>query len=469
MFRKGEKEMKKSILFTLLVAVLLLAACAPAAAPTAAVTEPTLAQPPAAAPTKAASAAEPPVAVPTEELAAQPVAAQEITFMAWGDPSELDVWNQIVADFEKANPGIKVNVEVSDWDSYWTKLKTLLAAKTPPDVFAMDAPLYLDYQSRGVLQNLQPYIDKSPDMLKDVYPQTLAAYNLPDGYYGLPRDFQTVVLFYNKDMFDAAKVPYPTDQWTMNDLREAAKKLTLEKNKDGKKQYGFAADVWDMELFWSEAIWGYGGDVISPDHTKTLIGEPKAREAWQFIDDMMHKDGSMPDPNVSGEYGGDPFLAGAAAMTTIGHWAIPGYAQSGFKWDVVPMPAGPAGRATSVNSAGFVVAKDSKNPDAAFKFIQYVLSPEGQTSLTQLGLAIPVLKTVAESPTFLNQKMVDINQKAFLDSVAFARMKPVFKGYEEWAAAVGDGMAPIWTGEAELNPTLDTVVKSADEVLANNK
>ena len=91
----------------------------------------------------------------------------EITFSAWGAPEELAVWNQIVADFEAANPNVKVNVEVSDWTSYWDKLKTQLAANTPPDVFAMDAPLFLDYQTRGVLLNLQPYIDKNPDMLKE--------------------------------------------------------------------------------------------------------------------------------------------------------------------------------------------------------------------------------------------------------------------------------------------------------------
>jgi multiple sugar transport system substrate-binding protein len=223
-----------------------------------------------------------------------------------------------------------------------------------------------------------------------------------------------------------------------------------------------------MELIWSEGIWAYGGDIINADHSKTLVGDPKARDAWQLFHDMMFVDKSWPDSTTAGEYGGDPFLAGVAAMTTIGHWAIPGYADAKFKWDIAPMPKGPAGQATSVNSAGFVVGKASKNPDAAFEFLKYVLSEPAQKRLAELGFACPVLKSVAESDAFLKQK-IDINQKIFLDSLAFAHMKPVFKGYDEWSSAIGDGMATIWTGEAELNPTLDAAVKAADDVLAKNK
>jgi multiple sugar transport system substrate-binding protein len=425
--------MMKKIPLVLVIAVLLLGACAPAAKP------------------------------------ATSAAPAEITMMMWGDPAELDVWNQIVADFHTANPNITVKVDVSDWDSYWTKLKTLLAAGTPPDVFAMDAPLYPDYQSRGVLLNLQSYLDKNPDMLKGVYPQTLEAYKTPDGMYGLPRDFQTIALFYNKDMFDAAGLAYPTADWTYDDLRAASKKLTLDKNGDGKiDQYGFYADLWDMELIWSEAIWANGGDIVNADHTKTLVGEPQARKAWQYFYDMMFTDKSWPNSTTAQEYGGDPFLAGAAAMTTIGHWAVPGYAETSFKWDVAPMPTGPSGKATSVNSAGFVVAKDSKQPDAAFEFLKYVVSEPAQTRLAELGFAIPVLKSVAESDAYLKQS-TPIDHKVFLDSLAFAHMKPVFKGYDEWSSAIGDGMTAIWTGDAPLDPTLDAAVQAADEVLAKNK
>lgn len=392
----------------------------------------------------------------------------EITFTMWGAPEELAVWQAVVDDFQKTNSNIKVNVDVSDWDSYWTKLNTLIAGGTPPDVFAMDAPLFLDWQSRGALLNLQPYIDANPGFLDGFYPQTLTAYKAADGYYGLPRDFQTIVLFYNKDMFDAAGVAYPTADWTYDDLLAAAKTLTVDTDGDGKiDHYGFWSDTWDMELLWSEVIWSYGGEILNADHTQTLIGEGPARDAWAYID-SLYKEGVMPTPTTAGEFGFDLFQSNMAAMTTIGHWAVPGYVQAGINFDVAPMPGGPAGQATSVNSAGFVIAKDSKNADAAFEFIKFALSEAGQKRLAELGFAIPVLTSVAESDAYLQQPG-GLNQQVFLDSLAFARMKPVFKGYEEWAGVVGDGLIPVFDGEAELSATLDEVIPAADAVLAANQ
>lgn len=393
----------------------------------------------------------------------------EITYMMWGSPEELAVWQTIVDEFQTSNPNVHVTVDVSDWESYWNKLQTLFAGGTPPDVFAMDAPLYLDWQSRGVLLNLQPYIAATPGFLDGFYPVTLDAYRRDDGYYGLPRDFQTIVLYYNKDMFDTAGMAYPTDDWTLDDLRAAAKTLTVDTNGDGiTDQWGLGADLWDMELFWSEAIWGYGGSIISDDHMQTLINEGSAHDAWNFIASMMLEDKSIPDPNQAAQFGGDPFAAGVAAMTTIGHWVVPQYAGLNFSWDVAAFPAGPAGRATSVNSAGFVIANGSQHPDQAWELVKFALSSAGQSRLTELGFAIPVLQSLAESPVFLEQNTAPIRQQVFLDALEYAHPKPVFRGYDEWASVVGDGLLPVWTGEISLDDAMVEVIPAADDVLANN-
>jgi multiple sugar transport system substrate-binding protein len=274
------------------------------------------------------------------------------------------------------------------------------------------------------LLNLQSYIDANPGFLDGFYPQTLTAYKTADGYYGLPRDFQTIVLFYNKDMFDAAGVDYPTADWTYDDLLAAAKKLTLDTDNDGKvDQYGFWADTWDMELLWSEAVWAYGGEIISEDHAKTLIGEGGARDAWAYID-SLYKEGVIPTPTSSGEFGDDLFQPKISAMTTIGHWAVPGYVQAGINFDVAPMPSGPAGRATSVNSAGFVIAKDSKHPDAAR--VQQAALSDGPDQLVQRDCH-PVLKSVAES--VLPNSLAAERQSS---GPLFAH-EARFQSYEEWA------------------------------------
>ena len=396
-------------------------------------------------------------------------AETDITFQLWGSPAEGAVWATIAAEFEAANPDIKIKVEVSDWDSYWEKIRVLMAGGTPPDVFAMDAPLYPDWQARGVLLNLQPYLDADPTALDGVYPITLEAYKTPEGYFGLPRDFQTIVLYYNKDMFDAAGLAYPTDTWTWDDLRANAAKLTLDKDGDGKTdQWGFWAEVYDQEPFWGSVIWSFGGDIVDAAQGKTLIGSPQAAAGFEFIRAMWMDDHSMPTQSQLAQYGYDGFLAGISAMGVSGHWSVPDYAAQPFKWDVAPMPIGPAGRVTGVNSAGFVIAKDSKNPDAAWAFVKFATGEVGQSELAKIGLAVPIRASVATSDAYLKQA-VPINHQMFVDALSYARVKPVFKGYEEWSAAVGDALATIWSGDAEIADALAEAVDAGDAALAKNQ
>ena len=397
-------------------------------------------------------------------------AETEITYQLWGSPAEAEVWQKVAQEFEAQHPDIKVKVEVNDWDSYWEKIRVLMAGGTPPDVFAMDAPLYPDWQSRGVLLNLQPFIDAEPGILDDVYPITLQAYKTKDGYFGLPRDFQTIVLYYNKDMFDAAGVGYPTADWTYDDFRKAAKQLTKDADGDGAiDQWGFWAEVVDPEPYWGPVVWSYGGDIVDLDHGTTLIGSDKAMQAWHFIADMWLSDKSMPTAEQLQQYGTDGFQAGIAAMGVSGHWSVPDYAGSKFKWAVAPLPKGPAGRITSVNSAGFVIAKASKHPKEAWEFVKFAFGPVGQAELAKIGLAVPIRKSIAESPAYLDQTSAPIDHKLFIDALQYAHLKPVFRGYEEWSAAVGDALNSAWTGQSSVDDAVPEAVQNGDDVLAKNQ
>jgi multiple sugar transport system substrate-binding protein len=395
--------------------------------------------------------------------------ADTITYQAWGSPAEGAVWNEIARAFEAANPDIKVDIQLADWDSYWEKLRVQVAGGTPPDVFAMSPPLYPDWQSRDVLLNMQPYLDADPTALDGVYPVTLTAYQTPDGYFGLPRDFQTIVLYYNKDMFDAAGLPYPTADWTWDDLRAAALKLTVDKDANGRTdQWGFSADGYGPEAMIAPMVRAYGGDLVDVAGRKTLLGSAEAAQAFALMHTMFAVDHSMPNEQEVASFGWDPFLAGVAAMTLSGHWSIPDYSASALHWDIAPIPQGPKGRVTTVNSAGFVISKDTKSPDAAFAFVKFATSVEGQTLAAKIGLAVPIREVVATSDAYLKQTSAPINHALFVDALAYAQPLPVFRGYEEWSSALGDNLNLVWTDQMTIEDGIAEAVAAGDAALSKS-
>ena len=454
----------KALLILIVVYALLISACSPTPAPQEEAPQPAAteeAEPPAAATEETAPEA------PATELPAEPPAAEsvELTFSVWGDPEELNILQEIANDFSAEIPNVNVTVNVSDWDTYWDKLQTTMAGGNPPDVFAMDAPLYPDYQSRGVLLDLQPFIDRDSFDLSGYYETSLQCYQTPDGYFGLPRDIQPSVMYYNKDMFDEAGVAYPDETWTWETLIEAGKKLTKDTDGDGKiDQYALWADLWDMELLWASLIWQNEGEIISPDYSKTLLAEPGAMGAWEFINAMIFEHGIMPTPAVAEQFG-DPFESGNAAMTPAGHWVVPFYGNVDFNWDVAPLPQGKQ-RASIVNSVGFVISNSTEHPEESWAFLKHLVGEPGQKRITALGLGVPSLMDIANSEDYLQQDTADINHQLFLDTMEYARVKPCFRGYDEWATLFGDRMFSVWLGEAELGPTLEELVPEADAILA---
>jgi multiple sugar transport system substrate-binding protein len=356
-----------------------------------------------------------------------------IEYSIWGDPQEITSQKKIAEAFKKVEPNITVNVTVSDWDAYWDKLQTGLAGGAAPDVFAMDGPLFPDYQSREVLLDLKPYIDKEGYDLSQLSEQGVADFTTADGgQYGLPRDLNVIALYYNKKMFDAAKVPYPDDTWDWNKLVEVAKQLNKDTNGDGKTdQWGFYTETTDMENYWLSLVWQNGGDVLAQDGKSTVLNTPEAAGGIQFLQDLIYKHKVMPDPAITAETG-DAFEQGKAALEANGSWLIPTHTAAGLDFGIAPLPKGPVAQATSVNPTGAVVFKGTKAPDAAWAFVKYLAGPAAQEQLMQLHASLPVSKEVLSGPF---ASAFD-GAKVFADSLAYAKLKPSFKGYNEFTEAL---------------------------------
>jgi multiple sugar transport system substrate-binding protein len=356
-----------------------------------------------------------------------------IEYAIWGDPTELKNQQAIVDAFHVAEPKITVKVTVSDWDTYWDKLQTGLAGGAAPDVFAMDGPLFPDYAGRDVLLDLTPKIQAEGYQLTALDDNAVKDFVTADGkQMGLPRDLNVIALFYNKDLFDAAKLPYPDDTWDWAKLVEVGKQLTTDKNKDGKpEQWGLYTETSDMENYWSSLVWQNGGDILAADGKSIVLDSPAATGGLQFLQDLIWKEKVVPEPSLFAETG-DAFEQGKAAMEINGSWLVATDEAAGLKFGIAPIPKGPAGRVTSVNPTGAVVYKSTKSPDAAWAFAKYLASPEAQQMIMALKASLPANKEVLAGPFAASYDGAAV----LAGALAYAHLKPSFKGYNEFTTAL---------------------------------
>ena len=386
-----------------------------------------------------------------------------INYWIWGDPTEIKNQQAIVDAFHVANPKITVKVTVSDWDTYWDKLKTGIAGGDAPDVFAMDGPLFPDYQSRDVLLDLKPYIDRDGYDLGQLADQAVADFTTAGGQYGLPRDLNVIALFYNKKIFDAAGVAYPDDTWDWAKLVEVGKQLTVRDAAGKVSQWGLYTETTDMENYWSSLVWQNGGDIISADKKTDLIGSDEAAGGMQFLQDLIWKDKIVPDPTIWPADSGDAFEQGKAAMEANGSWLVATDIAAGLDFGIAPLPKGPVARVTSINPTGAVVYKNTKNPDAAWAFVKYLASPAAQTKLMELKASLPANKAVLSGPFATSFDGAQV----LADAIGYAHIKPSFKGYDEWTTALQTEIdanvftAPNKTAKqaiADVLPQLDAIL-----------
>jgi multiple sugar transport system substrate-binding protein len=356
-----------------------------------------------------------------------------LEYSIWGDPAEINNQKAVVEAFTAANPSVKVNVTVSDWEPYWDKLQTGLAGGAAPDVFAMDGPLGPDYQTRDVLLDLSPYIQGEGYDLSQLDANAVKDFTTADGtQFGLPRDLNVIALYYNKKMFDEAGIAYPDETWDWNKLVEVARQLTKDTNGDGvPDQWGVYTETTDMENAWSSFVWQAGGDILSADGTKSALDTDQAAQGIQFLQDLIWKEKVSPDPAIFAETG-DAFEQGKAAMEINGSWLVPTHEAAGLDFGIAPLPKGPAGQATSVNPTGAVVYKGTKSPEAAWALVKYLASPEAQEKIMALKASVPVNKQIL-STTYAS---AFDGAQVFADALGYAHLKPSFKGYNDFATTL---------------------------------
>ena len=401
-----------------------------------------------------------------------PKAPEPVTLLwaFWGSPEEA-VSHKMVADaFMKEHPEIKVETWNQPWDEYFTQIQSLWTSGDPkviPDIaFLWPTP---KYAAQGVLENLDPYIQKSGYNLNDYWPGLLESAKYNGSVYGFPRDIEVNVLYYNKDIFDKAGVKYPDESWTWDDLLAAAEKLTV-KDASGKvTRYALG-----MENDWKYDKWvNQNGGAILDDYvnpSKCMLAEPKSVEAVKFFADMMAKGYAMRDADLN-QAGGDAgaFQSGLAAMIIQNTSRVSAFNKAGLNYDVsvVPIPKG-GKRWNAAGGAAWVMSAKSAHKEAAWTFLEWLQSTNGGERLyTERGEIFPALQSTANSPAFMTDQP-PANKKGIITEAAASGVGG-FGYFPEWdelqSSVINPALDRIWIGEVTPEQGLPELCKQVDQFL----
>ncbi len=373
----------------------------------------------------------------------------ELRLTFWGDLADMPTWNWGLDQFKEQKPEIGIKWENTPWTEYWTKLQTEVASGTTPDVVGMVSMYSQQYIRQGTLLPLNQYIEREPEVnVEDFWPRIMDAYRWEGDTYAFPYDLSTVLIMYNKNMFDEAGVPYPVDEWTWDEFVDACTKLTKDTNGDGKvDQFGWLLPNFDWTI--DVPLWTNMARFVAEDGSACLMDTPEAIETVQWLADLRNVHHVVP---TIAEQGDVPlFETGRAAMT----WGNPEAVQvltsrvglprdnDKFLWDVARFPMKQQ-NANSVQGGSFAIGKSSEHVDQAWEFIKFYTSADTLREMVGVpSRGIPGRASVADS------LLTDSNpehQKLFLDVMDNA-ISTFIPTYQQAIAILRKYNDPVFLGE----------------------
>lgn len=407
----------------------------------------------------------------------------ELTVLHWGDKAEDKIVADLIAEFEKNNPDVRVlRSNVGSPAQLQTKLQTMLAAGEPPDLFYLIFEKVAAFASQDVLEEIEPYVERDraakvadcPD-LADFFPSTLNAFRFntqtrgvgSGPLVGLPKDFTGVGFYYNKSLFDRAGLPYPPKEgWTWDQFIAAARKI-------GRLEGCYGAEVVTWESMVRIYLFSQGLDVADPGFRKFHLADPAVVAALDQLRAWFHdEERTLLSAKTQLETGQEPFLSGKIGMAgPFGRWKVPLYRlipPDKFDWDFAPMPHA-EGRppANGVLTVAWAMAKAGRHKAESWRLMKYLLGREGQERVCDMGLAIPVLQSVASSPCFTDPNAKPESDDVFLAGGRDARpiewpadprymdeLKLAFEGIYKLNAPAAPELARVqktWEKLAEFN------------------
>ena len=396
---------------------------------------------------------------------------------------EVKIWDNVqlpglrqIAEEWTAQSGIPVNIQVVTWDDYWTLLEAGVSGGQMPDVFWMHSNNAQMYMENNKLLNLSPYIEASEAIdLSNYYEGITALYSLDGNQYAVPKDHDTIALIYNKTLFDAAGVDYPTNDWTWDDYYEAGKAITEAGASASPQFYGAAMNTTNDQDGYFNIIYDYGGYVISEDHKSSGWDNPDTKAAMEFVG-RLNTDVFAPQTLVA-ENGTDGlFTNNLAAMITQGSWMIRSFYDhdnaENFAWAMLPYydangngQADAAERCSIYNGLGWAAAADTRNPDAAWSLIEWFGTREMQLKQSELGVTMAAYEGCSDA--FIDAfEGMDISPFLQIEEEGTLIFRPYSKYTSRWSNQYQQELVAAWQDPSVTDSVLDNLASEMNDLLA---
>jgi multiple sugar transport system substrate-binding protein len=315
-------------------------------------------------------------------------------------PAEDALVQQNLNKFSQLHPNIKINWSPIPGD-YPAKMRANVASGNVPDVFYLTPDMSSEYIGANKVLNLSPYMAHDNVSPTNYYASLLNPFTCKSGQiYGLPKDWNTLGLFYNKQLFQAAGVPFPTNSWTWSDMQNAAQKLTKNPNTP-QEVYGFSTDASTSR--WGAFLYANGGSVLNSNGTQAAFNNQAGINALQFYTGFQKNGTGRRPAELGSTWAGDAFGKQKAAMVTEGGWLIPYMTQTypNVQYDIAPLPVAPDGKhGDLIYTNAWSAFSGTKHPEAAWELIKYMTGTDVQKSQLDAGFALPTLKSLANDAYF---------------------------------------------------------------------
>ncbi len=397
-----------------------------------------------------------------------------VRLLVSGAPEELAAFRTLAAAYEAATPGADIQlIEASDAGDLITRLSTSISGGSPPDLFLMNYREYGQFASKDAIEPLDDRLGRSSAIkLDDFYRAPSQAFRWGGKQLCLPQNASSLVVYYNRGLFQRYGVADPHPGWTWNELITTASALTRDANgavvRGGESEgvarrvavYGLGMEPQIIRV--APFVWSNGGEFVDDPlrPTRFTFDTPKAREALKNFIDLRLAYGVVPtDDEVEAEDLEARFANGRLAMLMQSRRVTPTFRTiKDFDWDVAALPS--YGQPVSIlHSDAYCITRGSTNKDGAWAFLEFAEGADGQRIIAGTGRTVPSNIEVAQSSAFLDANKPPKSAQVWLDAIPNLRSVPTVSTWPE-IEEVTNGILEnaLYRGDR-----LDDVIRELDE------